>query len=149
MEPVNVSALIRKIIGLLQHTFLRTCGCGLELKHDLPLFEADVSQLQQVVMNLVINAAEAIEGKPGNVVVSTAVRVLSRESILAVRSCDELAPGQYDGSGGPGRRFGNGCNHSSKKISTRSSPGEIHRSGTGPCGRVGHRARAQRGAEGG
>ena len=105
-EPVNVSALIREIIGLLHNNIPPHVRVRLELKDDLPLFEADVSQLQQVVMNLVINAAEAIDGKPGNVVVSTAVRVLSRESILAVRSCDELAPGQYvvvevrdDGSG--------------------------------------------------
>ena len=47
----------------------------LELATGLPRIEADAAQIQQVVMNLVINAAEAIpEGQVGTVLIATAMQ---------------------------------------------------------------------------
>jgi two-component system, cell cycle sensor histidine kinase and response regulator CckA len=50
----------------------RHCRCCC-LPGDLPLVEADRSQVQQLVMNLAINAAESIEGS-GAVSIATAMR---------------------------------------------------------------------------
>jgi CheY-like chemotaxis protein len=69
----------------------------LRLDPNLPAIEADPVQLQQVIMNIIINAAEAIpDGTPGAVTVIT-----RREQVVeAVRTADghddgELAPGPY------------------------------------------------------
>jgi len=49
----------------------------MQLAPDLPAIEADTSQLQQIVMNLVMNAAEAIpEGRPGKVEIRTGIKQL-------------------------------------------------------------------------
>jgi CheY-like chemotaxis protein len=45
----------------------------MDLPADLPLVEGDPSQVQQIVMNLVINAAEAVGDKTGTVEVTTGV----------------------------------------------------------------------------
>src|SRR5450631_4018749 len=59
----------------------------LALAPDLPWIEADASQIQQIVMNLVINAAEAIGPERGTVSVSTGV--------AEIESGDERPPGRY------------------------------------------------------
>ncbi|MGE3181633.1 MAG: ATP-binding protein, partial [Phycisphaerae bacterium] len=43
-----------------------------DLGSELPLLEADAAQLQQIVMNLMINGAEACEDAPGTVTIRTA-----------------------------------------------------------------------------
>ena len=44
---------------------------GTQMPDDLPPVEGDAAQLRQVVMNLVTNAAEAIEERPGTIIVRT------------------------------------------------------------------------------
>lgn len=56
----------------------------------LPRVEADSSQLQQVVMNLVLNAGEATRKKAtGHVRVSTRATPLKKEVVLEVRDDGE------------------------------------------------------------
>ena len=69
-QPVNVTGLVREIAGLIERSIARTVQLRLELV-EVPYVEADVAQLQQVVLNLVINGAEAIGEQPGTVTVRT------------------------------------------------------------------------------
>jgi signal transduction histidine kinase len=50
-----------------------------ELAHGLPQIVGNANQLQQVLMNLMINAQQAMEGKPGTVTLST--RLLNAEQV--------------------------------------------------------------------
>jgi CheY-like chemotaxis protein len=70
----------------------------LDLAADLPSVEADPGQIQQLVMNLIINGAEAIgEGNPGAVVIRTETRDLDAEEIRREFPNDQLSPGSYVG----------------------------------------------------
>ncbi len=62
---------------------------------DLPLVKADGGQMQQVIMNLLINAAEAIGESGGEVTVSTWHETLEAERIAAEFPDRRLAPGEY------------------------------------------------------
>jgi PAS domain S-box-containing protein len=74
-SAVNLDALVADILPLLHASVPRTVDLRLRLDGNLPLIEGDEGQLQQIVMNLVINGAEAIpEGRPGSVSVATEVR---------------------------------------------------------------------------
>jgi PAS domain S-box-containing protein len=57
---VDFSALLRDMLALLQTSIPKSVELQLELGDDLPWIEADASQIQQVVTNLVINGAEAV-----------------------------------------------------------------------------------------
>ena len=70
----RLSLLVGEITHLLQATIPKRSNLKLELAPDLPAVEADSSQVQQVIMNLVINAAEAIGDRPGAVTVRTSLR---------------------------------------------------------------------------
>jgi PAS domain S-box-containing protein len=72
----DLSALISEIIPLIHTSIPKAVRLTLDLSPDKTWMEADSSAIQQVVMNLVINAAEAIDEKGGVVVVSTGLASL-------------------------------------------------------------------------
>ncbi len=95
-EPVNLSVLVREISSLIQTSIPRKVQIRLELTEDLPLIEADTGQIQQVIMNLVINGAEAIGDNVGLVVCTTSAQIVDEAYIrtLGIESPD-LTPGRY------------------------------------------------------
>jgi two-component system, cell cycle sensor histidine kinase and response regulator CckA len=74
VEPLDLSALIPEMTGLVSPSIPKRIVLSLELDPELPFIEADRGQIQQVFMNLVINAAEAIGSHTGSIVVKTGVR---------------------------------------------------------------------------
>jgi len=79
-QSVDVSAAVRELTRLLHTSIPKIVNLVLNLQDGLPMVEADSTQLRQVVMNLVINAAEAIpENTPGTVTVTTTTRKLTEE----------------------------------------------------------------------
>ena len=83
IEPVDISTLCREIVGLVQASIPKSVELKLLLASDLPPVIADGTQLQQLVMNLVINAAEASAGRPGIVTVTTGEREIDDAYITA------------------------------------------------------------------
>jgi PAS domain S-box-containing protein len=71
IRPVDVSTTVREIGSLLETTISKKAQLHLDLAPGLPFVDGDEGQLQQIVMNLVINASEAIGENPGEIRVST------------------------------------------------------------------------------
>ena len=89
MQLLNLSEQIAANRVLLTRLIPRGIQLEFNLAEDLPSLEADATQLQQIVMNLVINAAEAYgERGKGKVVISTA-----SEPIL--KGDHDFQPGEY------------------------------------------------------
>jgi PAS domain S-box-containing protein len=68
--PLDLNQHVRDLIAMLTETFPRTLSLQLELEEKLPALRADQNQLQQVVLNLCVNARDAMEG-PGTLTLST------------------------------------------------------------------------------
>jgi len=95
VQPVNLSQFTRDIVHLMRSSIPRTAELDLQLVEGVPLVEADIAQLQQLIMNLLINAGEAIGDAPGTVTVRTGVRELSEgDNPVGSRHID-LVPGRY------------------------------------------------------
>ncbi len=73
VQPTGMSQLIREILVLIQTSIPKGVRVRLELDEHLPTIDADVAQIQQLVMNLVINGAEAIGDAGGTVTIRTSV----------------------------------------------------------------------------
>ena len=69
----DFSQLIAEMLHLIETSIPKIVELRLRLQRDLPLIEADTSQIQQIVMNLVINAAEASGADGGVVSISTGI----------------------------------------------------------------------------
>lgn len=74
-QLIDLNAFVQKHLPLLKVAVPKNVQLQADLAPGLPLVEADVGQIQQVVMNLVLNAAEAIGERPGHVCLRTAVRL--------------------------------------------------------------------------
>ncbi len=79
IQQVDVPQLIRETVTLIRASVPKNVRLTLDL-HRAPAIEADPSQIQQLVMNLVINAAEAIGEHNGSAVVRTRERDLNDDS---------------------------------------------------------------------
>ena len=90
-ERLDLSANVREIIGLVEAGLKKKVVVEACLGERLPPVQADPAQLQQVVMNLVMNAAEAVGDNIGRVTVSTTVAELD-----AARAAHlSIEPGAY------------------------------------------------------
>jgi two-component system, cell cycle sensor histidine kinase and response regulator CckA len=70
LEYVDLSALVAETLTLIESALGKAIRLNLEIAPALPFVHGDPSQLQQIVMNLAINAAEAVDNK-GEVSVRT------------------------------------------------------------------------------
>lgn len=61
--------LVDEIVRMLQSAIKKNVTIKLDLKRDVPEISGDSAQIQQVIMNLIINAAEAIGDNNGTIMV--------------------------------------------------------------------------------
>src|SRR5581483_1825731 len=67
LGPVNLNDVIRQTLDLVGSQISRQAiSLGLDLEADLPEIRGDAIQLQQVLLNLIVNAIEATAGGLGN-----------------------------------------------------------------------------------
>ena len=94
--PVDLDRLTAEISGLVKASISKNVALILDLYHNAPLVEGDQTQMHQLLMNLILNGAEAIgEDRPGTVRVSIRSQFLDEASIRASYSTDGLSPGEY------------------------------------------------------
>ena len=96
IRAVDLSESVREISHLVRSSIPKNVQLRLDLAEDLPCVKADAAQLQQIVMNLVINAAEAIPaGETGQVLVTTGVQDVDQNYIQQALNAVDLNPGTY------------------------------------------------------
>lgn len=71
VTPVNLSTVVADTARLLEVSVSKKCTLNYSLVPKLPCCEADAVQIQQIVMNLLINASEAVEDRGGTIRVAT------------------------------------------------------------------------------
>jgi two-component system, cell cycle sensor histidine kinase and response regulator CckA len=95
VEPVDVGKLLRDQLQMLEVTASKATRLVLNLAERLPQINADPSQLRQVFMNLILNAAEAIGAAPGVISITTSVVNCDHDYLEGFQSTGILAPGRY------------------------------------------------------
>jgi signal transduction histidine kinase len=96
VRQADVSAAIGDIGKLFRASARAEVDIRLELARGLPMVKADVTQLQQLVMNLVINAVESIDANPrGTVQVATRAVTVDEEFLQSANLVEDIAPGRY------------------------------------------------------
>jgi PAS domain S-box-containing protein len=71
VQTVNINAVILELGELLKASISRSAELRYALANNLSLIEADISQIRQVILNLIVNGAEAIGDVGGIVTVTT------------------------------------------------------------------------------
>jgi two-component system, chemotaxis family, CheB/CheR fusion protein len=96
VSEIDLSELVREISGLIEASIPKTVQLRLDLQERIPPVEGDASQIQQLVMNIIINAAEAIgENVNGSVLAITGVQHVDADYARTLRSEGGIQPGKY------------------------------------------------------
>jgi CheY-like chemotaxis protein len=89
-RPMNINSSVRDAVKLLTRSIRKDIEIRMELFEDLPMILADGTQMQQILMNLCANAADAISGA-GEIEIKTAIVELD-EQFTAIH---DVKPGYY------------------------------------------------------
>lgn len=95
-EPTDINKSIQSAVALAQHEIAsRGIDLTLELSNDLPIVQASPTHIQEVWINLIMNALDAITSQEGKITLSTTLR--NGEVMVSVSD---------NGSGIPAERLG-------------------------------------------
>ena len=87
LEPVNLNDEIKNTSKLLRHTIPKMINIELSLENDLNIIEANSIQLEQIIMNLAVNARDAMPDG-GKLIFKT-------ENVIVDESFSGITPGEY------------------------------------------------------
>lgn len=90
-EELDLNVMVREMLGILRASISKKVALISQLCEEPVFVSADSTQMRQLTMNLVINAAEAIGDRTGRVIVST-----SAEGDEAVLGVDDNGEGMDD-----------------------------------------------------
>jgi len=95
VEPMDLGAVAHEMVHLLHTAISKKAQLRLDLAKDLPLCEGDATQIRQVVMNLITNAADALEDKVGVVRLATGCLRADQEYLRSCTMSPGLPGGEY------------------------------------------------------
>ena len=71
VKAINLSSLVTELSSLLNTVISKQAQVRLNLEQNLPSVQVDVTQMRQVIMNLITNAADAIGDRSGRITIRT------------------------------------------------------------------------------
>ena len=95
LQRVDLARLVEDTTHLLEISISKKVVLRFNFAPGVPAVEADPTQLRQIVMNLVINASEAIGDRSGIIALSTGRMHADRAYLATTHLAPELPPGDY------------------------------------------------------
>lgn len=95
ITDIDLNELLQDIHNMLKMSINKKAVLNFNLSPEPVMIKADPSQIQQVIMNLIINASEALEDRRGTVTISTGFCQLDTAEIDSYISGEVLSPGRY------------------------------------------------------
>ncbi len=95
VKPIALTQLVAEVSKLVEAVMSKKIDLRMNLAHDIPCVDADSAQIQQVIMNLVINASEAIDENPGAVEVTTRTWDITDEEVRQFFPDSGISPGLH------------------------------------------------------
>lgn len=94
IKPLDFAEAVSNAAREFQPSIAKTVEVRVNIAANLPRIDADRNQIERVIVNLVLNAAEAIEGS-GTVQVRANERTLQAKDLVDLLQPHDLRPGRY------------------------------------------------------
>ena len=95
VQTLDLGQLLEDTAQMLRISISKKAVLRFRLEKDLPSVEVDATQIRQIIMNLVINASEAIGDKSGVICISTGLTRVDRGYLAATFLDPSLPEGEY------------------------------------------------------
>lgn len=93
--PIQLTKLVREMTRLLRTVISKKAELRFELDEKLPTFPGDITQIRQVILNLLTNASEALPETGGFIHLRTGVMWADREFFSSTVLSEQLPEGNY------------------------------------------------------
>ncbi len=81
VEPIDAGELVEEMAHLLAVSISKKTVLEFNFAENLPAFDGDMTQIRQVIMNLITNASEAIGDEGGTIVLTTGAMECGRDCL--------------------------------------------------------------------
>jgi two-component system cell cycle sensor histidine kinase/response regulator CckA len=95
IKNIQLNDLITEMASLLQVSIHKDVTLEYDFNASLPQIRGDITEMRQVIMNLIINAAESIQNRAGMIKVTTGWKQLEDSEIQAALYSDKNEAGPY------------------------------------------------------
>jgi PAS domain S-box-containing protein len=95
IENIDLNILLEEMLHMLEVSISKKAVLRLNPHTPLPSVEADATQMRQIIMNLVINASEAIGDKSGVIAITTGCMDCDRNYLNDVWLDENISEGLY------------------------------------------------------
>ncbi|MBC8163179.1 MAG: PAS domain-containing protein [Roseiflexaceae bacterium] len=95
IEPVSINTVLREMSNLLRTAISSKIVIEHQLNDDEITIAADVTHLRQIIMNLVINAADAISPESGRISLRTSLEMIDDASFILPQTGTPVKAGSY------------------------------------------------------
>ncbi|MCA9715991.1 MAG: PAS domain-containing protein [Myxococcales bacterium] len=95
IQPIDLNQLVVEMQKLFSVPLTGAVELKLELRDALPSVDADPAQLRQVLLNLITNAIDALEGRAGVVAITTGVAARSGEALARAAKRGDRSGGDF------------------------------------------------------
>ncbi len=95
VKRAELSALVRENVELLRASVNRKAALHLHLAETMPTTIADITQMRQMLLNLVINAGEALGDSAGSITITTGTVQASHTELATSHLSPDLPEGEY------------------------------------------------------
>jgi len=94
-RPLDLTQIVRETVQVMGVSIPDVVRVKTEFTDNLPLFMGDLTQVQQIVMNLITNAVEALDKGGGEISLSTGAQDVDQRYIFECAFTENLQPGRY------------------------------------------------------
>jgi PAS domain S-box-containing protein len=95
VQNIQLSSLVKDMLELLKTSMSKKVELKLQLDENIPAIQADITQIRQVLLNLITNASEALEDRNGYISLATGVKECSAEYISTLLFHEDMKEGPY------------------------------------------------------
>ncbi|MBA3470836.1 MAG: response regulator [Herpetosiphonaceae bacterium] len=95
LQPVDMNTVVRDVLAELRSSLLQNLPVQLDLQTALPAINSDPGHIHQIVLNLIVNAAEAVADTAGSISIRTALRLFPAMPASTTLTRVALAAGSY------------------------------------------------------
>lgn len=95
LEVLNLNEMVKSMGKLIRASVSSNVSLKMKLDSHLPGIEGDVAQIQQLILNFIVNSADAIGKEIGEIKVSTGYKHIGRSELDRMYNGSELAEGEF------------------------------------------------------
>ncbi len=95
LDDVNLNHVIEQVHAMVRGSLSAKTRVLFELSQQAPTMHGDASQIEQVVLNLIMNATDAVVDGGGDIILRTGTIDCTAENLAEFEGGEELLPGTY------------------------------------------------------